>query len=69
MRYTLEQLFGLTGQLARDARVPPELRALGRVLNGILAGERAPDLSALPPELAQAAAQLLEQIGKDKHKL
>lgn len=57
-----EQLFGLTGQLARDAQMPAEIRALGRVLNGILAGERAPDLSALSPELAQAVEQLLEHI-------
>jgi len=57
-----EHLFGLTGQLARDAQLPAEFRAVGRVLNGILAGERAPDLDDLPPELAQAVGQLLEQI-------
>lgn len=38
--------------MAREQTAPPELRALGRALNHILAGDRQPDLSALPPELA-----------------
>jgi hypothetical protein len=57
-----EQLYGLTQQLARDPRLPAEIQALGRVLNRILCGEREPDLSALPPELAQAVERLLAAI-------
>jgi tetratricopeptide (TPR) repeat protein len=57
-----EQLYALTQQLARDPRLPAEIQALGRILNRILCGEREPDLSALPPELAQAVEQLLAAI-------
>ncbi len=58
-----EQLFGMTQQLARDASMPAEIQALGRVLNHILAGERDPDLSALSPELAAAVEHLLAAVG------
>ena len=53
------QLFPLAQQMARDPSLPPELRALGGVLVRLLAGERDPDLSALPPELAAAVRQML----------
>jgi hypothetical protein len=36
---------------------------LGRILNAILSGERAPDLSALPEELAGAAGDAGEAVG------
>ena len=39
-----------------------ELRAFGRILNDILAGNRQPDLSDLPPSLATAMQQLLTQL-------
>ncbi len=54
-----EQLFGLTRTLAGDARMPAEVRGLGRVLNEVLAGKRDPDLSALPPELADKVRAML----------
>jgi len=47
-----EQLHAATRTLAADPNAPAEIRALGRALNAVLSGDRAPDLSALPPELA-----------------
>jgi tetratricopeptide (TPR) repeat protein len=58
-----EQSWPLVQQMAGDASQPPEVRALGRALTLVLAGERAPDLSALPPELAGAVRAMLDQIG------
>jgi tetratricopeptide (TPR) repeat protein len=54
-----EELHGLTRGLAHDPGMPAEVRALGRVLHRILSGERAPDLSALPAEWAEAVRRLL----------
>ncbi len=45
--------------MAADANYPPEIRALMGVLGRILAGDLAPDLSALPDELAQLVTQAL----------
>jgi hypothetical protein len=59
------QLHGLTRQMAGDANAPTKLQALGRVLNQILSGERQPDLSALPPELAQGVESLLARLRED----
>ena len=56
------QLSQLTQQMAGDPNQPQEHRALGRVLTRILAGERQPDLSALPPELAQAVQEMLDSL-------
>ncbi len=57
-----EQLWPLVQTLAADEDQPPETRALGQVLRLILAGERQPDLSALPPELAQAIQEMLDSL-------
>jgi tetratricopeptide (TPR) repeat protein len=57
-----EQLHAATRTMAADPNAPPEVRALGRALNAILSGDRAPDLSALPPELAEALRRLLSTI-------
>jgi tetratricopeptide (TPR) repeat protein len=54
-----EQLFGLTRAMSSAPEAPPEVRALGRVLNRVLSGDRAPDLSGLPPELADAVRAIL----------
>jgi tetratricopeptide (TPR) repeat protein len=54
------QLFPALQQMARDPLLPPEQRALGGVLVHILAGNRQPDLSALPPDLATAVRAFLE---------
>ena len=56
------QLFDLTRDLAGDPAQPPELRALGRVLQRVLAGARSPDLSALPPDLAGADRAVLARL-------
>ena len=57
-----EQLHGLTHTIATDPNAPPEFRALGRVLNAVLSGERAPDTSALPPELADKVREMLAAL-------
>jgi tetratricopeptide (TPR) repeat protein len=57
-----EQLFDFTRDLAADPAQPPDLRALGRVLQRVLAGERAPDLSDLPAELASAVQAMLARL-------
>lgn len=48
------QLHAITRALAQDDDAPAELRAFGRVLNDILAGNHQPDLSNLPPLLFTA---------------
>ena len=53
------QLFPAVQHMAADPAAPPALRALGRVLQRLLAGDRSPDLSALPPELAAAVRAML----------
>jgi Tfp pilus assembly protein PilF len=57
-----EQFHALTHQLSRSPDQPAEIRALGRVLNRVLSGDRDPDLSDLPPALAEAVGRLLETI-------
>jgi hypothetical protein len=57
-----EQLHALTRSLAADNDMPAEFRALGRVLSAVLSGERDPDLSALPTELAQAVRAMIAGI-------
>jgi hypothetical protein len=57
-----EQLHGLTRQMSGDPNAPAEVQALGRTLNRVLSGDPDPDLSALPPELAEAVRKLLEVV-------
>jgi len=47
-----EQLQGLLNQMMTDPSAPEGVHVLGRALSDILNGERNPDLSRLPPELA-----------------
>jgi tetratricopeptide (TPR) repeat protein len=56
------QLHAVTQGLATDAGMPAEVRALGRALNAVLSGDRAPDLTALPPQLAGAVRELVAQL-------
>ncbi len=58
-----ERLYNLTRTLSGDPNAPPEIRALGGVLNRVLSGERDPDLSGLPPELGEAVRGMLGGIG------
>lgn len=57
-----EQLYGATRGMAIQPNAPVGIRELGRALNAILAGERAPDLAALPPELADKVRGVLQAI-------
>jgi len=45
---------------ASSPDAPPEARALFAALAQVLGGDEAPDLSALPPELAQVVRQVLK---------
>ncbi|MCG3120538.1 MAG: hypothetical protein ALAOOOJD_03282 [bacterium] len=47
-------------QSLQSPEAPPEMHALGRVLAALLTGERHPDLSALPPELASKIREYLQ---------
>lgn len=59
-----QQLWNLTGQLAADENLPPEIRAVGAVLRKILAGERQKFiLDELTPEHRWAVVQLLDWLG------
>jgi hypothetical protein len=51
-----------TRKLAEDEEAPPDLQALGRVLHEILAGEREPDMSGLPPELTAVVQTLIAHL-------
>jgi len=55
------QLFEAAGKLAGDSNAPPEYQALGKVLQKIMLGDKAPDLSGLPEELAEALRKALEE--------
>jgi tetratricopeptide (TPR) repeat protein len=53
-----DQLQGLTQQLANDANAPAEIRALGQALSALLSGA-APDLTGLPPQLADMLGNIM----------
>ncbi len=57
-----EQLYDATRGMATQPDAPSGIRELGRVLNAILSGERAPDLFALPPELAGKVRGVLQAL-------
>lgn len=57
-----ERVFQAARAMETQQDGPPDLHALGRVLIAILTGDRAPDLSALSPELAEKVQGVLEAI-------
>jgi glyoxylate reductase len=57
-----EQLYNATRGMATHASAPSGIREMGRALNEILSGERAPDLSALPPQLADKVRSVLDAL-------
>jgi hypothetical protein len=61
-RRLLAQLFRQMQRLANLPDAPPEERALGEVMSRILIGEREPDLSALPDDMAGEIRQWLKGI-------
>ena len=56
------QLLSVMQQMTQDQQVGPEIRALAQVLALILAGDRAPDMSKLVPEIAAPIKQMLDQL-------
>ncbi len=61
-RRLLAQLFRQMQRLANLPEAPPEERALGEVMSRILIGEREPDLSALPDDMAGEIRQWLQDL-------
>ncbi len=57
----VEQIHEIAQSL-QSPEAPPEMHAFGRVLAAILSGERHPDLSALPPELARKIREHLAAL-------
>ncbi|PWH12137.1 MAG: hypothetical protein DDG60_14725 [Anaerolineae bacterium] len=53
-----EQLFQALSKMATDGALPPELRALGKVLRDYMAGVRNPDLSGLPEAMRRVVEEL-----------
>ena len=52
-------------RLASAPQAPDTVRALARVLTRVLAGERDPDLSQLPDDLAGPVRDLLGRLRDD----
>lgn len=61
-RRLLVQLFREMQQLAHHPSAPPEEQAVGEVLSRVLMGDRSPDLSHLPPDMAGEVQQMLDRI-------
>lgn len=57
-----QRLFRLTRHIGSDPNVPGSVRNLGLVLTLILSGERRPDLSGLPEEIAGAVQGMLDAL-------
>ena len=55
------QFFDAVSKMAADPNLPAEIQSLGAVLRSILSGNLSPDLTPLPPELAQLITQALEE--------
>lgn len=65
-RRLLVQLFRTMQQLAQHPSAPAEERALGEILSRVLMGERQPDLSPLPADMAQEVQDMLERLRAQK---
>jgi len=54
-----EEYFKSAQKMAADSSVPAEMRALGRVLQRIMIGDKNVDLSSLPREWAEAVERAM----------
>jgi hypothetical protein len=61
-RRLLIQLFRTFQQLSSHPSAPSEDRALGEILSRILMGDRQPDLSGLPSDMANEVNDLVERL-------
>jgi hypothetical protein len=61
-RRLLVQLFRTLQQLAHHPTAPPAERQVGAILSLVLMGERSPDLSSLPPDMAEEIRTLLVRL-------
>jgi hypothetical protein len=58
----VEQMHVATHGMATQSNASPEIRALGRILNAILSGERNPNLSELPGNVVERIGQMLTEL-------
>lgn len=56
------QMHAATEAMANDGDLPDPVRHFGQILNEILAGDRDPDLTRLPPELARPIREMLANL-------
>ena len=56
-----EGYYDAFSKMAVDSEAPPPLQALAGVMRRVLTGNFDPDLSGLPPELAEVVKQALEE--------
>ena len=56
----------ITEQISQDAQVAEDVRALAKALRQILAGERNPELSALPTPFAEIIRRMVEDLLEDE---
>jgi hypothetical protein len=63
-RRLLVQLFRRFQQLAHLPGAPAEERLLGEILSRVLMGDRSPDLSALPADMAEEIETMLARLNK-----
>ena len=58
----MEQMRTVTRGMSTQANSHPALQELGRILTAILAGERNPDLSELPNNVAERIKEMLHEL-------
>jgi hypothetical protein len=58
----VEQMRTATRGMATQANLHPALQELGRILTAVLAGERNPDLSELPNNVAARIKEMLHEL-------
>lgn len=58
----------ITEKISRDEKNSDDVRALARVLRQILAGERNPELSALPGPFAEIIQGIIRELVEDERK-
>ncbi|MFM8320920.1 MAG: hypothetical protein ACKOC5_08415 [Chloroflexota bacterium] len=61
-RRLLTGLFRQFQRLAHHPSAPPEERRLGEVLSLVLMGDRSPDVSGLPADMAEEIGELMRRL-------
>lgn len=56
----------ITERISQDTQISDDVRALAKVLRQILAGERDPELSALPAQFAKIIQEMIQDLLEDE---